>query len=68
MAAPIGYVTPLDEPDFVEAWIHYFVDQDRVKKLKDRKVAGRNIIDLYLVSVEREAIRKISAMAYPREL
>lgn len=37
---PIGSLTPLDEPNFVETCIHCFAFHAQAKKLKDHKVAG----------------------------
>ena len=37
MASPIGCLTTLDDPEYVEAWIRCFEALARVKKLRDKR-------------------------------
>ena len=68
MAMPIGFLTSLDEPEYVKTWIRCFTGLAKVKKLKDRRSSGgeNEIMDLFLASAGCEAIKKTSVMVYPK--
>ena len=70
MASPIGSLTKLEEPDYVEMWLKCFGAYARNKNLLEkRNVREENeITDLFLASAGCEAIMKISVMAYPKDL
>ena len=70
MASLIGCLTALDDPEYTETWISCFEVLARVKKLRDRWSIGEQneITDLCLTTARREAIEKVSTMAYPRNL
>ena len=59
-----------DELEHIETWIRCFAVLARIKKLKDEKASRREneITDIYLATAGGEALKKISKMAYPREL
>ena len=51
MTSPIGFLTSLDEPEYVENWIRCFAVLARVKKLKNQKILGgeNEITDFWLL-------------------
>ena len=67
MASPIGCLTTLDYPKYVETC---FEALDRATKLRDRRSEGEQneITDIFLATAGCEAIQKVSTMAYPRNL
>ena len=70
MASPIGSLTTLDDPEYVETWIRCFDALAREKKLRDRrsKEEQNEITDMFLATAGCEAIQKVSTMAYQRNL
>ena len=68
MASPIGCLTSLDDPKYVETWIRCFDALARVKKLRDRRSEGEQneITDMFFATAGCEAIQKVSTMAYSR--
>lgn len=70
MASPVGPLTRLGEPDFVEMWLKCFSAYARSKKLQDKKgLGGENeITDLFLATAGCESNMKISVMAYTKDL
>lgn len=60
----------MDKVDYVGTSIRCFAAQARVNKIKDKKVPGgeNEIPNLFLASAGFEAIRRISVMAYPKEI
>ena len=70
MASPIGCLTTLDDPEYVESWIRCSEALARAKKLRDRRSKGEQneITEMFLATVGYEAIQKVSTMAYPRNL
>ena len=70
MASLIEALTTLDETELIETRIRCFAAPARVKKLKDEKASrGENeITNLFLSTTGCEVVKKISTMAYPREL
>ena len=70
MAAAIGILTRLEDPDYVEMWLKCFSAFARSKKLQDKKNIGREneITDLFLASAGCEANMKVAVMIYPKDL
>ena len=58
MALPIGCLTTLDDPEYVETWI------------SDRRSEGEQneITDMFLATAGCKGIQKVSMMVYPRNL
>ena len=70
MASPIGCLTTLNNPEYVETWIRCFEALVRVKKLSDRRSEGEQnkITNMFLATVRCESIQRVSTMAYLRNL
>ena len=68
MASPIGLLTRLEEPDYVEAWLDCFAALSRNRKWQDKIGSdGTNeITDQFMAYAGSEAIMKIKVMVYPR--
>ena len=70
MASPIGCLTTVHDPEYLEIWIRHFKALVRVKKLRDRRSEGgqNEITDIFLATAGCETIQKVSTMADPRNL
>lgn len=68
MASPIGYLTSMEDPEYVETWLRFFAASARVKKLKDTKVNGgeKEVTDLFLVSVGSGSDKKSASWSIPK--
>ena len=63
----MGCLTTLDNPENMEISKRCFEALARVKKLRDRRSEGEQN-DIFLTTAGCEAIQKVSAMTYPRNL
>ena len=70
MASPIGSLTRLEEPDYVEAWLDCFAALSRNKKWQDQVESdGTNeITNQFMAYAGCEAIMKIKVMVFPRDI
>ena len=70
MASPIGSLTRLDEPDYVEAWLDCFSAMTRNKKWQDKVESdGTNeITNQFMAYAGCEAIMRLKVMVYPRDI
>lgn len=69
IALPIGYLSTMEDPEYVETWIRCFEASVRIKNLKDTNGRGgkNEVTTLFLASAECAAI-KTSVIAYPKVL
>ena len=70
MASPIGSLTRLEEPDYVEAWLDCFAALSRNRKWQDQVESdGTNeITNQFMAYAGCEAIMKIKVMVFPRDI